>query len=129
MSESLNNNDENVMYILVNTNLKMSKGKIASQCCHSLGLATRILERYKPIPGYYEDWLKNGEPIIILGTTQEELEKLIEQYPPNNIEDYWCVHIRDKGRTQVKQNSLTAVAFRPIVRSSVPQIFKNFKLL
>ena len=31
---------EAVMYVLVNTDIKMDKGKIANQCCHSVARAT-----------------------------------------------------------------------------------------
>ena len=36
-----NNDDEYVMYVLVNNDLKMGKGKIASQCMHSACRVTR----------------------------------------------------------------------------------------
>lgn len=121
--------DEYIMYLIINNDLKMGKGKIASQTCHAACKVTRILERYKPTPKYYKDWEKNGEPKIVLKATEEQLNELADEYPANEIDDTWCVTIRDAGRTQIKSNSLTVIAFRPIMRKVVPALIKGLKLL
>jgi len=120
---------EQVMYILVNKDLKMGKGKIGAQCAHVACAVTRILERHKPRPKYYEDWLNNGEPKVVLKATEDEMNGFIEKYPLKKSNDYWCVPIRDFGRTQVKANSLTALAFRPTMKKLVPPALRVLKLL
>ena len=48
-----NYNDESVMYIIVNNDLKMDKGKIAGQTCHSACRVTRIIENLESYPESY----------------------------------------------------------------------------
>ena len=91
--------DEYVMYVLVNNDLKMGKGKIASQCMHSSCNATRILERQFKKGNDYDKWIKNGEPKIVLKTNEQEMLSLIDQYEVDskvkrNSEEVWCTHIR-----------------------------------
>ncbi len=122
--------NESVMYIIINQGCKMGKGKIGSQCAHGACEVTRILEREKRF-SYYEGWLRNCEPKVVLKAPEEVMERLIQEYPysPAKIESLWCISIRDQGRTQVKPNSLTAIAFRPIMRKLVPPILTSLKLL
>ena len=79
MNEKLNNlkeikyEEETVMYILVNNDLKMEKGKIAGQCCHSACRVTRLIESYNKNSEIYKNWI-----IVILQMKKEEmLQKLI----------------------------------------------------
>lgn len=124
----LNKEDEYIMYILVNSELKMKTGKISSQCCHSSCKVIQILENFKDKPEYYVKWLSNGYPKIILKADEITLKMCIDNY--NNVnKEIWCVHTIDLGRTQIKPNSLTSVAFNPILRKSVPEFIKTLKLL
>ena len=110
------NDEEYVMYVLVNNDLKMGKGKIASQCMHSSCNATRILERQFKKGSVYDKWTKNGEPKIVLKSNTNEMLALIDQYEVDsrvkrNSENLWCTYIRDYGRTQIAKDSLTSVCF------------------
>ena len=120
---------EYVMYIVINNDLKMKKGKIGAQCCHAACMAVQIMERCKQTPKFYKNWENNHVPKIVLKANEEEMLSLMKTYSSDKIDDYWCVHIRDQGRTQIKANSLTALAFRPTMRKSVPEALKVLKLL
>ena len=106
------NDSEYVMYLVVNNDLKMGKGKIAAQCAHAACKVTRILERYKPTPKYYKTWEKNAEPKIVLKSDKEQINELLEKYALTkqrfSIDNIWCVPIRDAGRTQIKAMGWTA---------------------
>ena len=128
--------DEYVMYVLVNNNLKMGKGKIASQCMHSACNVTRILERRQrkdPICSYLQ-WIKNGETKIVLKSTETEMQNLIDKYEVDlrvkrDSTDIWCVYTRDFGRTQVAVDSLTTLAFRPMLKTNIPPEIKKLTCL
>ena len=115
------------MYIVVNTSIKMSKGKVGAQCAHVTSSLVRIMERFKTTPAYYSEWIKHGEPKIILRATEEELLLLLSAY--SHDDSYWCIPIRDAGRTQVEAGSLTVVGFRPLLKTKVPTDLSNLKLL
>lgn len=131
LNKGIDDDNEYVMYIIVNNDLKMGKGKIASQCCHSVGKIVRILEQAPQEHYYYTSWLNNHEPMIILKANQKEINKLIKDYKVTSydITKLWCVPTHDAGRTQIAPNSLTTLAFRPMMRKYVPQMLKSLKLL
>lgn len=125
--------NETVMYIIVNSNLKMKDGKIAGQSCHSACRITRIIEKLDEYPPAYINWINNFEPKIILKASQKELEDMIADYNVSNIDDtkkdIWCVNTRDIGRTQIEKGSLTTIAFCPIYRKNTPEFIKKLKLI
>ncbi|QKF94417.1 peptidyl-tRNA hydrolase PTH2 [Fadolivirus algeromassiliense] len=125
--------NESVMYIIVNSDLKMKDGKIAGQCCHSACRITRILEKLNEYPQAYLHWINNFEPKIILKSTQKDMEEIIQNYNVNNQDDtqkdIWCVHTRDIGRTQIEKGSLTTIAFCPVYRKDTPEFIKKLKLI
>ena len=120
---------QQVMYIVINNDLKMGKGKIGAQCAHAACLAVQFMERVTPTPKFYKDWENNGVPKIVLKASEEEMNILQKTYSSDEMDDYWCVHIRDAGKTQIKANSLTTLAFRPTMRKLVPPALKILKLL
>ena len=70
------------MVILVNTNLKMSRGKMAAQAIHA---ALMLTGRH------------HGGPVVVLGAKPADIEAA-------------QVRVRDAGRTEVEPGSLTAGA-------------------
>lgn len=114
-----------VMYIVVNDDLKMKPGKIASQVGHVVQLITEEIIRsgYEdcPAPKTYFDYMKwkmHCTKIVLKGSTQQ-LQELIEKHNAR--------FIIDDGQTQVEPNSLTVVGFPP--SSELGAIVKDFKLL
>lgn len=123
------------MYILVNSDLKMSSGKIAAQVghvCHMMArkiseIETRSLigrngkSLQKPNECVrFSEWEKySGSKKIVLKATQKEMEEM------KDADD--CVYVIDAGLTQVPENSLTAMGFYP--SSTNGEVFKKFKLL
>lgn len=123
---------EYVMYILVNNDIGMGKGKIASQCCHSACRMTRVVETQgTELPGYKE-WIRTGEAKIVLKATHEQLQNIMKT---NSLGvrgfhmGHWCVQTIDSGRTQIEPGSLTSVAFCPMRRKDTPDVIKTLKLM
>ena len=125
--ESENLDNDIVMYILVNNDLNMLKGKIASQACHSACSVVSYLTKY---PTYeYKEWNRNGSTKIVLRCNQDKMEYLIGAYKNRN-EELWCDCTHDMGKTtQIPEGSLTTLAFCPIRRDKTPDILKRLKLL
>ena len=118
--------EEYAMYVLVNSDLHMSAGKIASQVAH---VAEKIAE--KTTIALYEDettafvqkaymiYTKNGRKKVILNGTQKDLESFMN--------DTDATYEIDPGRTEIPENSLTAVAFFPSNQNK--ERFHKFRLL
>ncbi len=114
-----------VMYIFVNNDLKMTKGKIASQVGHVVQLITEeiIRQGYEitPTPESYFTYMKwkNNCTKIVKKASATELQLLIKMKGAR--------YIIDDGQTQVPANSLTVVGFYP--SAELNDFFKNYKLL
>ena len=113
--------NEYVMYLIVNNDLSMGKGKICAQVGHAVQYI--IDEYYNGTIGdkkSYQLWKENGNPKIIIKASQEELNKLSKYKNTYTI--------IDAGRTQIAPNSMTVVVFFPTQRKNL-EFLKNFKLL
>lgn len=127
---SMKSKDQIVMYIIINNDLNMAKGKIASQTAHISGIiADEILRSALSNPTkeqlddykLYDKWMKDDMyKKIVLKASEKQLLEFIKT-------EKKCRYVIDAGLTQIAPNSLTVVGFFP--RNDLKDKFKNFKLL
>ena len=112
-----NKKHELIQYIIVNKDLNMSTGKIASQVGHvcTICASTLVTEDYL----IFWEWYMGEQKKIILQAHQNVLEKLENDY----------YSIRDKGHTEIEPNSLTAVSLGIMTREQAEPIVKRLQLL
>ena len=100
--------DLNREYIyIINDDLKMSKGKIASQVSHVamiLGVESIYQFNTYDVPCISEDYEFTIGKSIVLKASQEWMETILKKYP-------WLAHINDAGLTEVPAGSLTCIGF------------------
>jgi PTH2 family peptidyl-tRNA hydrolase len=124
---SVYNIDENeqsyVMYNVVNTSLKMGKGKLAAQVGHGVHkMAQYCLHHEKEV---WMKYINSNYPKIVLKTkSQDHLMDVLEK-----TKDIFKCYVVDEGRTQIAKNSLTVVSYIPMVKENVPNVLKLLKLL
>lgn len=109
------------MYILVNEDVKINKGKLAGQVGHAVAVYF-----YKNMISEYgcliDRYMTNYQKKIILYTPQSKLEEL---------ESLGYIAIRDKGWTDLELNTLTCVNMGIIDYDDFPKELnwlKNLKL-
>lgn len=113
------------MYILVNSDLNMSPGKIASQVAHITQLITDEIVRSgyesRKVPDSYFKYMKwcKCPTKIILKANTSQLKELIRTHRAR--------YIIDDGITEVPKDSLTVIGFYPDGIDN--DILKNFKKL
>ena len=115
--------DNYVLYIVVNGELKMKKGKIASQVGHAVSKITEYCTKYEGI--LWSKYKFNRCPKIVLKTeNQEELLNILEstQYLHKS-------YVVDEGRTQISPGSLTAIGYIPFKKEDTPECISALKLL
>ena len=111
--------------ILVRVDLKMSRGKLASQCAHSSVEAT--LKTLKDNKEKIKEWQKDGMKKVIL---KVESEKELLMY--NQIaKDSGLITslITDAGKTFFKEPTKTCLAIGPDNEEKIDKITGKLKLV
>lgn len=119
---------DHAMYLIVNNDLPMGKGKVAAQVGHASCAITRLLHGKNNTN--YNNWLRQGEAKIVLKATQTEMLELLSKYDHTTTNDAnKCVSVHDAGHTQIPANSLTVIGFYPVLKSKAPIEISKLKLL
>lgn len=108
--------------IVIRTDLKMGKGKIAAQASHA------SLSAYLKSDSYSRKaWVLHGmKKIVVKVSGEKELAKL---YAKAKAKKLPCVMITDAGLTQIKPGNKTAVGIGPASDEAIDKITGNLKLL
>ncbi|ORD98827.1 PTH2 [Hepatospora eriocheir] len=111
------------MVFIVNSDLKMGKGKVISQCMHGYDGILESLSLFREKDNLLRCWRNSGSAKIILKATEEEMKSLIVN---NNYIHHYCVY--DAGRTQVPSHSFTVLVFGPEIEDKLIELTKGLKL-
>ena len=108
--------------MIVRTDLKMRKGKIAAQCCHG------AIGAYKKSPADKIRKWENEAYAKVVCKVQSldeliQLKKLAEQ---KNISNYLVV---DAGRTQIPTSTVTVLGLGPDEDEIIDEVTGDLKLL
>ena len=118
------NKNEIVQYFVVNSDVKMSAGKIAAQVAHAETMILIDLFLFKEIKESMKllwDWYNNYEQKkIILRGKEKDLIKLID-------EGFYGVV--DSGYTEILKGTITVVGLPPITRNEAQKYIKRLQLL
>jgi len=100
----------------------MGKGKLVVQCCHA------AIESYKIAnKEILEDWERQGSKKVVLKVKNlEELLKIEEKLKKAKIP---YVIIRDAGKTQLEEGTITCIGIPPIEEKKIDKITGKLKLL
>ena len=113
------------MAIVVRSDLKLSKGKIASQCCHAACLCYQNSLNHHP--ELVKLWTQTGQAKIILKVDNlEDLDILHQKAKSLGITSS-LVH--DAGRTQIAFGTTTALGLGPDIITKINEVVKDLKLL
>ncbi len=112
------------MVLVVNSELKMGKGKIAAQVGHAAVSATLKAGQYNPPD--LDSWLKSGQKKICVKADYDEIKQLVSKA---NLDGIQTVEITDAGKTQIPRGSLTVAAFGPCDEEKLESLTGHLKLL
>ncbi len=110
--------------IVIRTDLKMQKGKIAAQSAHaSLAALEKTLEKK---PGWVSEWKSRGQQKVVLKVESEkellELFEKVKKILPAAL-------IKDAGHTQVAPGSATCIGIGPAPENELDKFTGKLKLL
>lgn len=112
----MKNPDELVQYYIINKDLNMSVGKVATQVAH---VATDIAV-YECDDNKFYHWHKDGQKKIILKAKESILRELVEK---------GFDYITDFGLTEIPEGSLTCVGLGVMTRAEAEPYIKRLQLL
>lgn len=107
--------------IVVRSDLKMGRGKIAAQCAHA---SVAVLNELPP--AVFEEWSAGGMKKIVLRAGSER--ELLDLY--KRAKKHFAVSlVRDAGLTQVKAGESTCIAIGPAEEKEIDSITGKLRLL
>lgn len=113
------------MALVVRTDLKMQRGKIASQCAHAA--VQLIVSRPRDQDAALQSWLMQGQPKIVLKVSSlADMEGVRERADALGLPNQ---PIFDAGRTQVANGSLTVLGIGPATQAKIDEVVGHLKLL
>jgi len=111
--------------IIMRTDLKISKGKLAAQAGHAAVSAAE--EARRKHPEWFKAWLEEGQcKIAVKAKSEEELHKLTQKAKTLHLP---CALICDRGLTEVPPNTVTCLGIGPAPSSQVDKVTGSLPLL
>ncbi len=119
--------DDYIMYILINSDIKLDLGQLISQSCDSIIKVVRLNEQKYNMQDSYNNWVHSDETKIFLKANQEDLLYAINKYG-SPYETIWCQHTLDLN-DESSPFTITSVAFTPFQRKYTPDFIQNLESL
>ena len=111
--------------IVIRSDLKMSRGKIAVQIAHASVSAfyKTLLEK----PEYAKAWLDNQQPKIVVKV--EDLEELYKVKDMAEKLGLITVVIQDAGLTELPPGTVTCIGIGPAPKDAIDEVTGELRLL
>ncbi|MFH1224428.1 MAG: peptidyl-tRNA hydrolase Pth2 [Candidatus Diapherotrites archaeon] len=111
--------------IVVRTDLKMGRGKIAAQCSHASIMAMENAERESPDD--VDEWRSEGQKKVVLKVNSErELVELFQKVKNAGLKP---ALVQDAGHTQIAPGTKTCFGVGPAEDAELDKLTGHLKLL
>ena len=111
--------------IVVRTDIRMSKGKLAAQAAHAA--VSSFYKTLQIFPQYAREWLDDRQPKVILKVSSlEELYKVKKDADEKSIINSL---IEDAGLTELPPGTITCLGIGPAPKELIDEVTGELKLL
>ncbi len=111
--------------IVVRADLRMGKGKLASQVAHAAVGASNLVRELKR--EWYDEWMEEGQrKVVVKVEGLEELLKVKEKADEAGIPN---LLIEDAGLTQLPPKTITCLGIGPAPEELIDEVTGGLKLL
>lgn len=111
--------------LIVRSDLRLTKGKIAAQCSHAA--VQCYIESSRAEPKLLSEWLASGQPKIVLRVA--DLNELLDIRQRCRLAGFVAEEICDAGRTQIAAGTVTVLGVGPNSAEEMNAILGHLKLL
>ncbi len=111
--------------LVIRTDLKMSRGKIGVQAAHAAVSAAEEARHHHP--SWWQKWFNEGQKKVAVKVTSRE--RLLEVKEKAVRLGLPCVVIRDRGLTEIKPGTITALGIGPAPDADVDKATSDLPLL
>ncbi|XP_076394127.1 peptidyl-tRNA hydrolase 2, mitochondrial isoform X2 [Megachile rotundata] len=115
--------DNYKLILVIRTDLKMGKGKVAAQCAHAAVAAYKSVRKH---PKILQAWEECGQAKITVKVDSEDALKEIVKHA--RAVGLLANIIHDAGRTQIEPGSKTVCAIGPGPAPLIDQVTGHLKL-
>ncbi|MBN1329545.1 MAG: peptidyl-tRNA hydrolase [Candidatus Heimdallarchaeota archaeon] len=113
------------MVIAIRTDLKMTKGKMATQAAYAAVVA--LEEAKKNHIKWVQSWYHEGQKkVTVQIDTEQELQTLYQKAQRNNLP---CSLVKDNSIEEKNTTNFTAVAIGPTPNDILDKLTSQYKLL
>ena len=116
---------EDKQVIVLRTDLKMSKGKMAAQAGHAAVSAAEYARKNRP--EWWNPWIREGQCKIAVKVASEQMLLELERKARN--EDLPVALIVDRGLTELPPETTTCLGIGPAPSNKVDVVTGNLPLL
>ena len=113
------------LVIVMRTDIKMSKGKVAAQAGHAAVSASEYARKNRP--EWWNPWIMEGQRKIAVKVNSEDEILMLERKARN--EGLPVAMIVDRGLTEIPPNTITCLGIGPAPANKVDTVTGNLKLL
>jgi PTH2 family peptidyl-tRNA hydrolase len=111
--------------IVVRTDLKMSRGKIAVQVAHAAVTAAEATKRQRK--NWWRNWIEEGQCKVVVKVKNElELMKVEEEA---RIAGLPAALIKDRGLTELPPGTITCLGVGPVPVELIDRVTRKLHLL
>lgn len=125
---AVSSQDKNLKLILVvRSDLKMGRGKMAAQCCHAALGIYKEANRQPSMSALLRRWEQSGQAKVVVKVEDES--SLLRVQEAAEQAGLLTELIADAGRTQIASGSLTVLGVGPAPSSLLEPVTGHLKLL
>ncbi len=113
------------MVIVIRSDLKMSKGKMAAQVAHAAVSCAMKSNKYSS--ALFKGWMNQGQKKVVLKVPDKKA--LLDLYEEAQVKGLTSKIIADAGHTELEPGTITCLGIGPSKEKDIDRLTSDLKLV